>query len=193
VIDLWVEGLDEPIGCTPNHPFWSEDRQDFVPAAELQLGERLRHRDGTSRVTAATPRAGKHRVYNLEVHGEHVYRVSGSGVLVHNTKPALPAGTVVYRVWGGRSGPYGRYWTTVNPATVSNYRGVAGLPNYNTGQYVTRGILTNPAGVTTSRATGIPAQGMMPARPGNLPQVVIPNPAQQVQVQTVSGGLIPAH
>ncbi|MEQ8790923.1 MAG: hypothetical protein RIC55_31965, partial [Pirellulaceae bacterium] len=32
VIDVSVEGLEEPIGVTVNHPFWSDDRQDFVRA-----------------------------------------------------------------------------------------------------------------------------------------------------------------
>ena len=32
VIDLFVDGVSEPIGTTSNHPFWSEDRRDFVQA-----------------------------------------------------------------------------------------------------------------------------------------------------------------
>ncbi len=32
----------ETIGTTGNHPFWSEDRQDYVQAGQLQPGERLR-------------------------------------------------------------------------------------------------------------------------------------------------------
>jgi hypothetical protein len=33
-------------------------------------------------------------VYNLEVHGEHVYRIAMDGVLVHNMCPDVPAGLV---------------------------------------------------------------------------------------------------
>ncbi|MGH7192220.1 MAG: polymorphic toxin-type HINT domain-containing protein, partial [Candidatus Saccharimonadales bacterium] len=84
VIDLTIAGLSEPIGCTPRHRFWSEDRQEFVPADELRTGERLRASDGrTTRLVAASPRAAGEPVYNLEVNGQHVYLVSSAGVLVH--------------------------------------------------------------------------------------------------------------
>ena len=86
VIDLHVDGVSEPIGTTSNHPFWSEDRRDFVQAGQLRIGERLRLRDGsTPVVTAALPRSQSVPVFNLEVDGEHVYYVAASGVLVHNT------------------------------------------------------------------------------------------------------------
>ena len=85
VIDLFVDGVSEPIGTTSNHPFWSEDRRDFVQAGKLRIGERLRLHDGsTPVVTAVVPRSQSVRVFNLEVDGEHVYYVAASGVLVHN-------------------------------------------------------------------------------------------------------------
>lgn len=63
---------------------------------------------GLTRVTSIVPRAGPERVYNMEVHGEHVYRVGLKGVLVHNsyaqgkrrklsgaiTEPNLPPKTI---------------------------------------------------------------------------------------------------
>ncbi|MFN6108064.1 MAG: polymorphic toxin-type HINT domain-containing protein, partial [Planctomycetaceae bacterium] len=89
VLDLEIEGLDTPLGCTANHPFWSADRQDFVPASSLTIGEHLRTESGTRRqVTRITPRRGPPvAVFNLEVDDEHVYYVSTAGVLVHNTYP----------------------------------------------------------------------------------------------------------
>jgi len=86
VLDIAVDGLTEPIGCTGAHPFWSEDRQDFLPARELVLGETLRTESGTLRqITRITPRRGPPvPVFNLEVDAEHVYYVSVDGVLVHN-------------------------------------------------------------------------------------------------------------
>jgi hypothetical protein len=89
VLDIAVDGLTEPIGCTGAHPFWSEDRQDFVPARELVLGETLRTESGTLRqITRITPRRGPPvPVFNLEVDAEHVYYVSVDGVLVHNACP----------------------------------------------------------------------------------------------------------
>jgi hypothetical protein len=89
VLDLEIEGLDTPLGCTANHPFWSADRQDFVPASSLTIGEHLRTESGTLRqVTRITPRRGPPvAVFNLEVDAEHVYYVSTAGVLVHNAYP----------------------------------------------------------------------------------------------------------
>ena len=97
LLDIHVDGLASPIGCTPTHPFWSEDRHDFIPASDLHIGERLRTaRAGIRPITSITPRPHPEPVYNLEVHGEHVYQVSGLGVLVHNVcpVPTLKPGTV---------------------------------------------------------------------------------------------------
>ena len=77
-------GADE-IGCTANHPFWSEDRQEFVEAGHLRVGEYVRSRlEQVAAVVSIKPRPPTTWVYNLEVQGEHVYEVGPSGVLVHN-------------------------------------------------------------------------------------------------------------
>ncbi|MFN9371898.1 MAG: polymorphic toxin-type HINT domain-containing protein [Planctomycetaceae bacterium] len=85
VFDITVVGLTEPIGCTGAHPFWSEDRHEFIPARALRPGETLRTESGTLRqITRITPRRGPPvPVFNLEVDAEHVYYVSVVGVLVH--------------------------------------------------------------------------------------------------------------
>ena len=86
IIDLHVEGESEPIGVTPGHPFWSVDRQDFVPVGELRIGERLRTiAGGQACVSSITPRGPPERVYNLEIAGEHQYHVASTGLLAHNT------------------------------------------------------------------------------------------------------------
>jgi guanyl-specific ribonuclease Sa len=88
-IDLVIEDID-PIGCTPNHPFWSVDRQDYISAGELVLNERvLLYNGDTKRVINKLSRPGPEFVYNLEVFGEHVYHVTTEGVLVHNTCASL--------------------------------------------------------------------------------------------------------
>jgi hypothetical protein len=84
VVDVHIAGLDEPIGTTANHPFWSEDQQTFVPASALGVGEQVRTLAGLAHVTSVTARGPPEAVYNLEVHGEHVYQVTSLGVLVHN-------------------------------------------------------------------------------------------------------------
>ena len=90
VIDLKLvsaAGDYETLGVTSNHPFWSEDREDYVQAGELLGGERLLTYSGdTKRVVSKLPRPGPTPVFNLEVHGEHVYHVGVDGVLVHNSK-----------------------------------------------------------------------------------------------------------
>jgi hypothetical protein len=73
-----------PIVCTPNHPFWSEERQEFVRADELQAGEKLLTQHGPIALRALTEHPRTQRVYNLEVHREHVYHVGAQSVLVHN-------------------------------------------------------------------------------------------------------------
>jgi hypothetical protein len=76
---------DDDIGCTANHPFWSEDRQEFVEAGQLRQGERVRTRlEQVASVVSIKPRPPTAWVYNLEVQGEHVYEVGPGGVLVHN-------------------------------------------------------------------------------------------------------------
>ena len=88
VVDVHVAGLSAPIGSTPNHPFWSEDKRQFVRADALQPGEHLRQADGSlTTVTAVTSRPGTHDVYNFEVHLDHVYHVANNGILVHNGNP----------------------------------------------------------------------------------------------------------
>jgi hypothetical protein len=84
-IDLHVEGLSKPIGCTDNHPFWSVTQNEFVEAGKLQQGEELHLYSGqTAKVIQILPRPGPEQVHNLEVLNEHVYWVTQNGVLVHN-------------------------------------------------------------------------------------------------------------
>jgi hypothetical protein len=91
VLNLFIAGEATPIGSTANHPFWSEDRQDFVQAGSLNPGEHLRLADGrTTTLERTEPIAEQLPVYNLEVDGEHVYFVGESGVLVHNAGDAYP-------------------------------------------------------------------------------------------------------
>jgi hypothetical protein len=85
IIDLYVEGLSKPIGCTDNHPFWSVTRQEIVDAGKLQQGEKLQLYNGQiTKVVQILPRPGPESVYNLEVHNDHVCHVTNNGILVHN-------------------------------------------------------------------------------------------------------------
>ena len=85
VLNLEIEGEPAPLGVTASHPFWSEDRQQFIAAGELRPGERLAGSRGEAlRVRGITARSGALTVFNLEVDGEHVFFVGANGILVHN-------------------------------------------------------------------------------------------------------------
>lgn len=75
----------EVIEGTPIHPIWSVDRNDWVPLGDLAEGESLQGLDGLAVVLSITLSRVSQPVYNLEVHGEHVYQVGELGVLVHNS------------------------------------------------------------------------------------------------------------
>ncbi len=108
VVSLSLEGQAEPTGVTANHPYWSVDRQAFVPAGELEIGERIDTVFGVRNITAIAPRRGPPvtTVYNLETL-EHVYRVGELGALVHNSYAKLskstglvPSGMTALGEWG---------------------------------------------------------------------------------------------
>jgi hypothetical protein len=79
------DGRQETVGATRPHRFYSETRSDWVAAEDLRPGEQVRGFAGPVTVASSTPLAGVHRVYNLSVETDHVYRVSLSGALVHNS------------------------------------------------------------------------------------------------------------
>jgi hypothetical protein len=98
--------------------------------------------------------------------------------------------STVYRVWGGDpsnpdvgySGPWGHYWTTVDPGPLEeSYRAPAGLPEENLGRFLSVGLLTDEAGVTASEA--IPLLG----NPGGLPELFVPDPQIQIMILEVLG------
>jgi len=57
VLRPWGAGLDEPPEPTAEHPLYSEDRQAWVPAGELRVGELLRTAAGPA-AHAGTVRRG---------------------------------------------------------------------------------------------------------------------------------------
>ncbi|ODA36608.1 polymorphic toxin-type HINT domain-containing protein [Planctopirus hydrillae] len=85
ILELKIEGEHQPLGTTKSHPFWSVDREDWVSAQDLQPGELLlNERNQTVRVESITEREEPQEVYNLEIDGDHCYRVGEQGLLVHN-------------------------------------------------------------------------------------------------------------
>jgi hypothetical protein len=82
---LGADGTVETITGTTIHPVWSVDRQSWVPLAELADGETLQGLDGLAVVLSVALSRVSQPVYNIEVHGEHVYQVGELGLVVHNT------------------------------------------------------------------------------------------------------------
>lgn len=99
LLNLYLEGEPQPIGVTAGHRLWSVDRQAFVPVGELQSGEQLEADSSIIHVVGLEARAQDEPIYNIEVHGEHVYLVGTVGVLVHNQDclyRGVPSGTDRY-------------------------------------------------------------------------------------------------
>ncbi len=84
ILRLHVDGAEEPLGITANHPVWSVDEQNFVLASTLSAGARLQLLDRVASITRIEPVTEEQRVYNLEIRGDHVYHVTPQGILVHN-------------------------------------------------------------------------------------------------------------
>jgi hypothetical protein len=89
MLSLTLTGDSTPLEVTAEHPIWSEDRNDWIAAGELNAGERLlRVVDGGKsvvKVAAIAAFTSVQDVHNLTVTGAHNY-VAG-GVLVHNKGP----------------------------------------------------------------------------------------------------------
>ena len=77
-------GETETLRPTAIHLFYSTSHGEWIPASRLANGERLDGVDGKVTVVDVTRLPGTHRVYNMTVQGEHLYRVAECGVLVHN-------------------------------------------------------------------------------------------------------------
>jgi hypothetical protein len=71
--------------------------------------------------------------------------------------------------------------TPLPPRAVPGYRGAAGLPNQNTGRFISEGVLQDTKGITLKPAD--PLHG----NAGGLPEVVIPNPQNQIRLLNVQG------
>lgn len=97
------------IEATDIHPIWSTDRRDWVAAGKLEPGEQVES-FGEFIYVESVERIGYcPAVYNIEVHGHHVYRVASVGVVVHNADPLSCAASVP-----GASNAGGLPWASWN-------------------------------------------------------------------------------
>jgi hypothetical protein len=112
VMEVRLAGVAEVLQPTDRHRLFSVTRNDWVPAAQLTVGEELATKTGIVRVEAITAKTGTHRVYNIEVETEHCFYAGAALVLSHNSNPcAIPTrglwqvtkeGTDKVVSWGSR-------------------------------------------------------------------------------------------
>ena len=113
------------IRATDVHPVWSVDREDWVPAGKLEPGEQVDTLSGPVAVPSVEPLERHPAVYNLEVHGEHVYRVAVDGVLVHNgdltcvsARSLVPSGSSRLGIWGEERLAAALNWAGFKPSAA---------------------------------------------------------------------------
>ena len=107
-----------------------------------------------------------------------------TGIVAYDLSKATPEigeGATVYRVWGGKARSDGHSWTTVNPVSVENIRSGLGLPDANSGRFLSTGKIINTKGFRYQLAT--PCDG----NPGGLQEILVPNPQTQIRLQSVMG------
>lgn len=74
-----------PLGVTGSHPIWSVDRNAWVGARDLNIGETVKTKDSVVVLKSRAKLDGLHKVYNLEIYKDHNFLVSTDKILVHNT------------------------------------------------------------------------------------------------------------
>jgi hypothetical protein len=84
VLRLRFVGSDETLEPTATHRLWSADRDEWVSAGNLEVGERLLTDAGAVTVAAIDHLDGARQVFNFEVAGAHTYLVSGLHIKSHN-------------------------------------------------------------------------------------------------------------
>ena len=155
VYELSFDGVEEPLRGTGAHPLYSLDRDDWVRVRDLQVGEQLQTTEGAVTIEALEKVRGVHRVYNLEVEGDHEYLVGEAGVRAHNNKvrPGSPPARFNSKTnrWHGPDGRFSK------PPTAQEMR------DWGTSQGWTK-THTTPAGFETwSDASGVRRMKLKPA------------------------------
>lgn len=175
IVEIRLDSSSEPILCTPEHPFYHAGKQKFVAASQLCVGEMLAGIRGNPHVQAVTPVKGEFRVHNLEVRGDHVFRVAVQSVLVHNTSSFSQR-------------PQSVFTLTDKPVNLSRPQGT----------FVTATDLTKPENLVQHFDANVPAHPSRP--PGSLPAYlteidapnsVLPDPTVPLTLDTPAGWIPP--
>lgn len=82
---------DRELVTTEDHRFWSQTAGAFVPAGDLEVGDKVVGDHGRVHTVTRTAEVGGYeRVWNLSIDQVHTYHVGDADILVHNTCPPLP-------------------------------------------------------------------------------------------------------
>jgi hypothetical protein len=68
----------------------AEVQSNWASACAFQFGDKVSTQNGNAMVLRIRRAASTEQVVNIEVAGDHVYRVTTSGILVHNASPVIP-------------------------------------------------------------------------------------------------------
>jgi hypothetical protein len=103
VLRLHFVESGETLEPTALHPLWSIDRDGWVRAGELAVGERLLTETGAVTIAAIERLEGAHQVFNFEVAGAHTYEVSSLKLKTHNNcTQVTPKTPLPQELQGGR-------------------------------------------------------------------------------------------
>jgi RHS repeat-associated protein len=94
-------------------------------------------------------------------------KVGGPITYAPPVEPESDDWETVYRVYGGKAGEYGAYWSPQDPRTMKNPRGELGLPNSNSGEHVIVGR------VRRSQVNRFGFAAPLDGNPGGAPEWVI--------------------
>lgn len=90
VYNLFFSDSINPLGVTSSHPIWSIDRNSWVVAVDLKVGEKVKTQYGEVTLVSKEKVEGRQKVYNLEIYKDHNFLVSTNKILVHNNCITLP-------------------------------------------------------------------------------------------------------
>jgi hypothetical protein len=98
-------------------------------------------------------------VYNFEVAETHTYFVGTElgGIWMHNTCGPPSEGQEVQRLFGNNAIDEGGSWTREDMYGMDNWRNNLGVGDWNSGEFIAEGEITDPAGLTEMPAE--PAEG----------------------------------
>ena len=83
VLSLRLENSAQPVETSPWHRLYSRDRNEWVTARDLHIGEHIRTKSGESTIRGIEY-ASAARVFDIEVEGDHAYYIAGIQALTHN-------------------------------------------------------------------------------------------------------------